>query len=296
MRFLAGIIGIVTLAGAAGAQPFAYEPRTVTATEVEVRCGPSPNANFYSTTKLHHGDVVEVATNKQTEPGWLAIKPPRGSISWIRAELVRQDGPNGGIIVTDGSPVLAGSSLTPKPPSVRTAHLQRGSQVVIVGGPLVCSDNTRWLPIEPHPTEVRYIPVSALSPAEAVQTTAAKTAAAAPAASSATWNNPSLTLTKASKSPDSPTSVSPPVPAVTSAQWSAVGWLRKSNFKNDDGTPIYWFYNAQNQFVHYVVAQPGTNLDSSLSQWVYLYGQTAFREYSGVRANFMTVSHVQPAK
>jgi hypothetical protein len=287
------------LAIPAQAQPFVYEARTLIADEVEIRCGPSLSANYYATTKLRRGDVVEVATNKQTEPGWLAIKPPKGSYSWIRAQLVRQDTPNGGTVVTDGSPVLAGSSMMDKAPSVRTAHLQRGAQVVVLGKPLVCSDGSRWLPIEPHLTEVRYIPVSAVSTTGALQTVAAKPAGpvAANGAGNVQLGNPTVGTGAAGAGGTTlPNGQYGQAPAVAPGQWSAVGWLRKSNFKNDDGTAIYWFYNSQNQFVHYVVGQAGANLDQHLSQWVYLFGQKSFREFSGIRADFMTVGQVQMAK
>jgi hypothetical protein len=303
--FIYSLIGIGALALPAGAQSFVSEPRTVVPAEVEVRCGQSFNPKIYGTMKLHKGDVVEVVTNtsKPLEPGWLAIKPPRGSFSWIRAELVRQDGPHTGTVIRDGSPVLAGSSLTANPPSVRTAELPRGSLVAILDKPLVCSDGSKWLPIDAHPTELRYVPVSAVSPSSALQTVAAKTSGAGagavqlggptPAADAKTGASGS---TSVNAGPTTPNGQYGQVPAVSPGQWSAVGWLRKSNFKNDDGAPIYWFYNSQNQFVHYVVGQPGTTLDQYLSQWVYLFGERAFRDYNGVRADFMTAKQVQLAK
>jgi hypothetical protein len=152
---------------------FNYEKKTIAASEVEVRAGPSPK--FYATLKLHRGDVVEVVTNaKQTPPGWLAIKPPRGSFSWIKALLVQQDHPSGATVFAEGAPVLVGSSLSDLAPNVRATRLARGSQVVIVGTPLVCSDGSKWFPIAPHPSEVRYIPATAINPNAPVQTLVAK--------------------------------------------------------------------------------------------------------------------------
>jgi hypothetical protein len=47
--------------------------------------------------------------------------------------------------------------------------------VTIVGKPLRASDGTRWLPIQPHATEIRYVAADAVKPGAApVQTVAAR--------------------------------------------------------------------------------------------------------------------------
>src|SRR5262245_34656253 len=67
--------------------PPATAVMTITVAEVEVRSGPSNE--LYPTSKLRFGDKVEVIRgSSEKHPGWLAIKPPTGSFSWIQSTLV----------------------------------------------------------------------------------------------------------------------------------------------------------------------------------------------------------------
>src|SRR4051812_1355852 len=68
------------------AAPLPYTA-TVTQPEVEVRSGRSADPNFYPTNRLHRGDVVEVL--KEFPDGWLGIRPPRESFSWIEEHSLR---------------------------------------------------------------------------------------------------------------------------------------------------------------------------------------------------------------
>ena len=180
---LGGLVGVLLVAWQVQAQPLTYrfEERTITSPEVEVRSGPSLIPSYYPTSKLHHGDVVQVITNppKPLPPGWLAIKPPPGSFSWVNAANVTLNGSNTGAVQVQDAPVLIGSALTNAPPSVRTFALERGTLLTILDKPLVASDGSRWLPIQPHVTEVRFVPADAVKPAGPVQTVASKAATAA---------------------------------------------------------------------------------------------------------------------
>ena len=138
--------------------------RTITLREVQVRSGPSDK--FYPTSKLVYGDKVEVVTGPagSQQPGWLAIRPPRGSFSWINKRFVEEINKTTGKVVTEEStpvPVLVGSSETREQPSKEGARAVRGSQVIILDSPNY-TDNGVWLPILPQPGEVRYIPESAV--------------------------------------------------------------------------------------------------------------------------------------
>jgi hypothetical protein len=156
--------------------PFETEKKSITCVEVEVRSGPSSHADYYPTSKLKHGDVVEVVKNQPAQNGWLAVRPPKGSFSWIDARFVNQIDSKTGVVIAEDTPVLVGSGLTDKPPSIRPVRLRRGAQVVILGEPLKASDGSRWLPIQPHSTEVRYIPADAVAPGSSVPTVASKAA------------------------------------------------------------------------------------------------------------------------
>jgi hypothetical protein len=164
---LGGIVGVFTtvLPGQAQSPP---DVRTITLREVQVRSG--PNDKFYPTSKLVYGDKVEVVTGPagSQQPGWLAIKPPRGSFSWINKRFVQESDKDTkiGIVVTDENtpvPVLVGSSETKEQPSKEGTRAKRGSQVILLGTPNY-TDNGVWLPIQPQPGEVRYIPESAVQP------------------------------------------------------------------------------------------------------------------------------------
>src|SRR5436190_15736516 len=62
------------------------EVATVRVPEVEVRSGGSDK--FYATSKLRMGEQVQVVRESAEFPGYLAIKPPRDSFSWINAKFV----------------------------------------------------------------------------------------------------------------------------------------------------------------------------------------------------------------
>src|SRR5436190_12691240 len=68
-----------------GATGTAYPAEmTIVVPEVEVRS--SPTTKYYATSKLRQGDRVLVLKDCKEQPGWLVIKPPPGSFSWVRAK------------------------------------------------------------------------------------------------------------------------------------------------------------------------------------------------------------------
>jgi hypothetical protein len=332
----------------AASDVFVYEDRTITAAEVEVRSGPSMDPKFYPTSKLHQGDVVKVVKNRPAQNGWIAIKPPRGSFSWINAVLVQVDD-HTGVVRAEDSPVLIGSALTNSPPSVRTTPLPRGATVVILDKPLVASDGSRWLPIEPHITEVRYIPASALEggPVHAVASKPAgpvnAPASAGPESDPAgdikdprflqaqqaeregryadaeklyqqladQTTDPNVKLVCLNRLSHLRPTAGPqanltgqiiPTPAnqgatgavnpAAAGQWSGPGWFRKAGF-NLDGKQVYAFQDYRGQHLFYLMAEAGVSLDQYVNRNVNVYGKVGYRGDT-VRANFMTVSHIQP--
>jgi hypothetical protein len=132
-------------------QVAANTPGVVAVPEVEVRSGASPK--FYATSKLRQGDRVQVI---REEGDWLAIAPPPGSFSWINNRFIERMG-NIAVVRGEKVPILVGSSLTNQKPTVQQTTLLRGTQVVILGEPLV-DDEGKWWPIQPHASEVRYVP------------------------------------------------------------------------------------------------------------------------------------------
>jgi uncharacterized protein YraI len=137
------------------------ETFTITVLEVEVRSGPS--TSYYATGKLTNGQTVEVVGDAPV-PGWLRIKPPPHTQSWINTRFVAIKG-NSGTVLGDPNvdvPVKAGSSAPNQEPNVEIAKVKAGTQAVVLGEPKIYSDGA-WLLIEPTYNEVRYIPESAVT-------------------------------------------------------------------------------------------------------------------------------------
>jgi hypothetical protein len=155
-RILGGMIATLAFVSSASAQTVLYTA-TVNVPQAEVRCGPSDKPEMYPTNNLKQGDRVQVV--KEADGGWLAIVPPHGSFSWINTRCLEEVGKATWMVrMPDGEkvPVLYGTSLRSEKPTVRSAELVKGSQVVALESPRT-TDDGKWLPIEPPSTEVRYI-------------------------------------------------------------------------------------------------------------------------------------------
>lgn len=139
---------------------------TILQAEVEVRSLPGTKEGAYPTNRLRMGARVEVV--KERDDGWLEIKPPPGSFSWIGSRFVEPVVPNQANYVVIaypnvGVPVLMGSELIKARPTVVGAKLQRGAQVHAIGKPLSDEEGI-WLPIDPPASEVRYLRAEAIAP------------------------------------------------------------------------------------------------------------------------------------
>jgi hypothetical protein len=132
--------------------------RTVTVPQAEVWCGPSTANGLYPTNLLRQGDRVQV--ERELDSGWLVVRPPAGSFSWINNRFVQYiSSKYANYVVTyDGHdvPVLIGSSLKVDRPTKIGVRLPRGAQVRIIGRSMTDEEGT-WLPIEPPEGEVRYL-------------------------------------------------------------------------------------------------------------------------------------------
>jgi hypothetical protein len=133
---------------------------TVKVPDALVRSGASDDPKLYPTNRLRQGDVVEVV--KEMDGGWLAIKPPSGSFSWINARFLEQDKADPRMWRVYGQApvdVLLGSELVNAKPSVAGKPLSPGTIVIAVGRPFDDrKDNDgRFLPIVSPEGELRYI-------------------------------------------------------------------------------------------------------------------------------------------
>lgn len=156
-RNLIAVVAGLLLAGPALAQNSA----TILRSEVDVRSGPSMTA--FATSKLKQNDRVEIVRISK-DPAWLEIRPPAQSFSWIKAKNVRQiDATHAAVECDPTRPVdiLPGSRIVDQPPDRISMTLTQGTVVVIVDRPLTVNGET-YLPIAPHPSEVRYLPADAV--------------------------------------------------------------------------------------------------------------------------------------
>ncbi len=201
---LTGIALVLAWGVTAHAQNVLYSA-LVSAPEAEVRCGPSLDPKMYPTNRLEQGETVQVVEDQRSD-GWLAIKPPHGSFSWINVRFLQKVGPSQWSVENDVPvPVFFGSQLLKAKPSVVSVQVRRGTIVVSIGEPqttgqesLTGLDGT-YLPIEPPPTEKRYIRADAVQRVPFVQTASSKpsttpSANAAPPPLAATAAQPARTL------------------------------------------------------------------------------------------------------
>jgi hypothetical protein len=156
---LAGALAAPALAQTPAAEQAIIQPNT------EVRSGPSKN--FYPTSKLNVNDKVVVLRESKEAPGWLEIKPPQGSFSWVDGKYVKMVDARQGYVDCDQTrpvSILPGSNLVNQEPNRESMKLTTGTVVIVIDRPMIVNGAT-WLPIQPHPSEVRYIPKEAVSPA-----------------------------------------------------------------------------------------------------------------------------------
>lgn len=173
MRLIGGLTLFLALPLAVRAEPLTGE--VMVTAPIQVRSGPS-NA-YYPTSKLAPGDRVTIVTgkeipwlaSKQPPAGWLAIKPPRGSLSWVNKRFLNITGSQA--VVLGETTVRVGSSVYGGLPNVEQTKLQRGAIVTITGKEQQDVDGI-WIPITPAPQEVRYIPADVVKAAPPVQTAA----------------------------------------------------------------------------------------------------------------------------
>ena len=135
-----------------------------------MRSGPSKT--LYPTSKLKQGEKVQVLREAPEAKGWLEIKPPPLSFSWINRKHVKMVTETAGFVDVEPSrpaPIRPGSRIIDTEPNREIMKLSGGTAIVVVDRPLTVNGET-WLPILPQETEIRYIPAESVSPATVVST------------------------------------------------------------------------------------------------------------------------------
>jgi uncharacterized protein YgiM (DUF1202 family) len=136
----------------AAAESLPYEARII-APGARVHSGPGDN--FYPTDTLAQGDVVEV--HRERAGGWLGIRPPEGSFSWVFGSHVKRL--NGDLAEVNKDDVASriGSRLGEQRNAVQV-RLKKGEVVQIIGEDSV--DGKTWYKIAPPSGEFRWIHAS----------------------------------------------------------------------------------------------------------------------------------------
>ncbi len=209
----------------AAAESPPYEARVIAA-GASVHSGPGDN--FYPTDSLAQGDVVEVYREKPG--GWLAIRPPVNSFSWVaERDLILKDG---GLaeVVRDGVASRIGSRLNDRH-NASQVRLKKGEAVEVVGEENV--NGEKWCKIAPPAGEFRWIQASlvektgaipASSPTAATAVTQAKPTASAVPTTDNSGAPPLLASTKPSDTTATPlANAKPPTANVAPPEHSAGG-------------------------------------------------------------------------
>lgn len=124
--------------------------------EVTARCG--PGGQYYRTDPLRHGQRLEVYL--ETDDGWLGIRPPTDSFSWIMADAVQPDrGERSARVLEEGTLCWIGTHLGTARKYMWQVQLSEGEEVLILGkaerqgadGPQL------WYRIAPPAGEFRWI-------------------------------------------------------------------------------------------------------------------------------------------
>ena len=111
-----------------------------------------PGDNFYPTDTLSQGDTVEVYREKTG--GWLAIRPPMGSFSWVSAQDLEIKDGDLAEVASDEVASRIGSRLSERRNAAQV-RLKRGETVEVLGDETIGGE--KWYKIAPPAGEFRWI-------------------------------------------------------------------------------------------------------------------------------------------
>ena len=159
----AGLIACLILCSAtvllAGEPEFPY---TVYIAAPGVTAHSGPGDKHYPTGPVPVGEAVEVW--RHGPDGWLAIRPPSDSFSWVAAKYLKLSDDGIATVTSDRVPARVGSAVLAKRDVVQV-RLKRGEEVEVlerVVGTL-SPDRQEWCKIAPPAGEFRWIPANAVS-------------------------------------------------------------------------------------------------------------------------------------
>lgn len=148
---------------ASGPAPAAGRTAFVSVAKALIYSGPAEE--FYPTHQLPQGTAVQVF--HQTESGWVAIRPPKGSFSWIPAsEVFLLPGGKSAEVTTNNSVSWIGTALGTANQYRWQVRLHKSEQLMILGEEVVKDSEGReslWYKISPPNGEFRWIQSGFLS-------------------------------------------------------------------------------------------------------------------------------------
>lgn len=125
-----------------------------------------PSTDFYPTSDARRGTVLDVY--QRTQNGWLGVRPPQGSFSWVPASQAYLL-PGGRVIeITDGNSVSwIGTDLGSAKQYRWQVQLRVGEQLSVLGEDTIKSDTDErealWYRVAPPAGEFRWIEEAAVS-------------------------------------------------------------------------------------------------------------------------------------
>ncbi len=175
--WLGACLGLLAAAHNARAQSAdSWGQASIVLPKVQAWSGPNQEKN-YPTNELTQGAKVVVEVDSAgrpriledinpKHPGWIKIKPPQGSFSWIHQRfitpanadaktwLVRSENPVG---------IYVGSQVVQDEPKVERVQLPKGTQVIVLAAPKGDKQGGYYYPIQSPDTEPRFIPANAIN-------------------------------------------------------------------------------------------------------------------------------------
>lgn len=153
---------------AAAVDALPYQAR-VLAAGASVHSG--PGENFYPTDTLSQGELVEVYQEKSG--GWLGIRPPLNSFSWVAGrDLILKDGGLGEVVKDDVASRI-GSRVNNKRNAAQV-RLKKGEGVEVLGEEMMGGE--KWYKIAPPAGEFRWIQKSLIERAGPIPKSLGETA------------------------------------------------------------------------------------------------------------------------
>src|SRR5262245_16165287 len=137
-----------------------------------------PGHRFYATDRLARGTKVEIY--REEPSGWLAIRPPEGSFSWVPGDFVERLDDENLARVKEPTGAWIGTSVEHVSEHQQQITLKMGELVQVLGEKTVAAKSGKeqtWLKIAPPAGEYRWVhlrDVSRQKPPEPVTPVAAE--------------------------------------------------------------------------------------------------------------------------